>query len=576
MLIASAGFRRFFYMTSLCGGLVLSYPVFAASVNLPGSADPGRVLEDQKPKLLPDSSLEDAAPVKAAVPVVPDGMDQLRFVLKTISFEGMTAYSPESLRNIYGQFIGQEISVAKLFEIMALVQQKYLDDGFALTKVVIPNQNIQGGEVTFGVIEGHVSTVEISPDIRPSPVIDAAVQEIASMRPLNVKRLERVMLILNDLPDSNVSAVLANTADPAKAEPGSVRLVMQKNPSTPQIASLAFDNHGSKFTGPREMKASANFYHLGPNYSRLSASLMSAVPIQEQKSGSLAYTVPLFGASGTKVTLSTSLAHTEPGSSLSTLDIKGVSKSYDASISYPVIRQRDMTLNIDTGFEMKNARTKIIGEELYDDRLRTMRAGASFNFTDSWAGYTILDVHYTQGLNIFGVRESGSIDLSRQDGQSDFRKFEFLAGRIQALPHNFELFGLLNGQYSYDPLLSSEEFGFGGAQVGRGYDSSEITGDHGFSASFEVRYNTSVPIFKKPLGLQPYLFYDFGKVWNIDPTAKDNVSAASAGFGIRATMEGGWNADLNLAHPLTRSADNEPEYQNDVGGRILFSLSKSF
>lgn len=573
---SSAKFRRFLYVAVIFGGLALSYPVYAAPVDLPGSADPGRVLEDMKPKPRPDDTLENSAPVKTAVPAIPEGMEQLKFILHDITFEGMTAYNPESVYGVYSQYIGQEISVAKLFEIMAMVQQRYLDDGYALTKVVIPNQNIQSGNVRFAVIEGHVASVEASPDIRTSPVIDDALRQVAAMRPLNVKKLERLMLILNDLPDSNVSAVLANPTDPAAAGSGGVRLVLQKNPSTAKIASLELDNHGSKFTGPLEVKTSANLYHIGPNYSRLSASLMSAVPIDEQKSAALSYAVPLLGASGTKVTVSASRALTEPGSSLSILEIEGASQSYEANISYPVIRQRDMTLSIDAGFEIKNARTKIAGEELYDDRMRTIRAGASLNFSDSWAGYNVLDIHYTRGLNIFGVRESGSVDLSRQDGQPDFRKFEFLAGRIQALPLKLELFGMVSGQYSYDPLLSSEEFGFGGGQIGRGYDPSEITGDHGISASFELRYNASVPVFKSVMAIQPYLFYDIGKVWNIDRGAKDKVSAASAGLGVRASLDSGWNADLNLAHPLTRSADNEPKYQNDVGGRILFSLSKSF
>ena len=235
-----------------------------------------------------------------------------------------------------------------------------------------------------------------------------------------------------------------------------------------------------------------------------------------------------------------------------------------------------MTLRVDAGIEWKNARTDILAEELYDDRLRILKAGLNFNATDSWAGYSVLDVHYSQGLNLFGVREAGSINLSREDGRPDFKKFEMLAGRIQALPWNLELYAIVSGQYSFDPLLSSEEFGFGGGQVGRGYDSSEITGDRGVAASVELRYNTEAPLFGKTLTLQPYAFYDIGKVWNIDEDAKDKVSAASVGLGTRFNFGNDWSADLNFAVPMTRSADNEPKYQNDLGARVLFSLTKSF
>lgn len=576
MLLLRPSFRRFLYMASVLGGLAIPHWAAAQDVVLPGSADPARVMEDSKPKLSPDNSLEAEAPKKAAVPIAPAGTENLKFVLHSVGFEGMTAYDPAGFRPAYDKYVGKEISVAQLFDIMTEVQQKYLDDGYALTKVVIPNQNIEGGEVRLAVIEGYVAHVEVGKDIRPSPVIDDAVKRITSMHPLNVKQLERIMLILNDLPDSNVSAVLASETDPAQQKPGAVRLLLQKNQATARIASLAFDNHGSTFTGPLQAKASGNLYHVGPNYSQLSASLMGAVPLDEQKSGSVSYSMPLFGASGATVSVSSSRTHTEPGSSLSLLDIKGVSQNYEASVSYPIIRQRDMTLRADAGFEWKNARTKILGEELYDDRLRIVKAGVNFNATDSWAGYSVVDLHYAQGLDLFGIREGGSPDLSRQDGKPDFQKFEMLAGRIQALPWNLEAYGVLSGQYAFSPLLSSEEFGFGGGQIGRGYDSSEITGDHGIAASFELRYNTTSPLFGKTLALQPYVFYDVGKVWNIDNGADNKVSAASAGAGLRLTLGNDWSADLNLAKALTRSADNEPKYENDLGARVLFSISKSF
>jgi hemolysin activation/secretion protein len=578
MVLPRTRYRRFLFMASVLGWLAMPHAALAqiADLSLPGSADPGRVLEDNRLKPRPDDSLQEAAPKKQAVPQVPEGADQIKFTLQGLWIEGMTAYDPAEFRSLYEPYIGKEISAATLFDIMGKVQQRYLDDGYALTKVVIPNQELAGGDVRLEVIEGHVGSVEVDKNIPPSPVIDDAVRRIASMRPLNVKEMERLMLILNDLPDSHVSAVLASEIDPAKQKPGAVRLILQKTDAKSRVGSISIDNHGSKFTGPWEAKASGSLYHIGPNYTELSVSGMVAAPFEEQRSASIMYSLPLFGASGTEVSLSASRTYTEPGSSLADLDIKGVAQNYEATISYPVIRQRDMTLRVDGAFEFKNSRTKILGTELYDDRLRTIKAGFNFNALDSWAGYSVVDLHYTQGLDIFGVREAGSVDLSRQDGKPDFQKFEMLAGRIQSLPWGLEAYGIVSGQYAFSPLLSSEEFGFGGGQIGRGYDSSEITGDHGFAASVELRYNTTVPAFDITMGLQPYVFYDIGKVWNIDNGADNKVSAASAGIGVRLNFGNDWSADLNFAKPLTRDADNEPKYQNDLGARVLFSLTKNF
>ena len=235
-----------------------------------------------------------------------------------------------------------------------------------------------------------------------------------------------------------------------------------------------------------------------------------------------------------------------------------------------------MTLRARAGFEWKNSRTKIFGEELYDDRLRTVEAGISFNAFDRWDGYNLLDVSYSQGLDLFGIRDEGSPDLSRDNGDPLFSKIEFTAARLQSLPRQFQFLAMVTGQHAFNPLLSSEEFGFGGAQAGRGYDSSEITGDHGIGATLELRRPFRMDEAALNLMLEPYAFFDIGKVWNIDEGSGGSISAASAGAGMRASLKGGWNADLNAAVPLTKTPDKEPKYQNDTGFRVLFSLTKSF
>lgn len=564
-------------LMACCALVSFSPVVYAQSVSLPGSADPGRSLENSN--ILPktdQTKLERAEPKQKAIATAPEGAEELRFVLQDLTLEGLTAYPQDEIRPLYEQYIGREISVATVFEIMAKIQQKYLDDGYALTKVVIPNQNIQGGNVRLAVIEGHVEEIEVASNVKRTPAVEDAVNRIAAMRPLNVKKLERIMLLLNDLPDGSLGVVLAAPKDVSKQGTGAVRLVLQANERQERIGSVGIDNHGSAFSGPWQTNVNLRGTSLLVDHSELELRTLAALPFQEQRLGNVSYTVPLYGISGTKLTLGASKALTEPGSSLSTLDIKGAFESLEASLSYPLIRQRDMTLTIDGGFEWKNSRTKILGEELFDDRLRVAKTGLNFNFTDTLAGYNIVDTHYSQGLDIFGARESGSENLSRQDGKSDFQKFDFFAARLQALPANFEILGVVQGQYAFDPLLSSEEFGFGGSNMGRGYDSSEITGDRGLAGTLELRYRTTAPLFGTTFGIQPYAFYDIGKIWNIDPSAKDKLSAASAGAGVRVDETHGWNLDLNLAVPLTRSVEKEPKYQNDVGGRVLFSISKSF
>ena len=126
---------------------------------------------------------------------------------------------------------------------------------------------------------------------------------------------------------------------------------------------------------------------------------------------------------------------------------------------------------------------------------------------------------------------------------------------------------------SNNALLSSEEFGVGGVNIGRGFDGSEIIGDEGISGKVEVQWRTPyhVPIFDS---YQLYGFYDIGRVWNDDATTNDlkRESLASAGIGLDATIAEKTKLGFMVAKPLTRDVQT----QGDDGARVYFSLSREF
>jgi len=142
------------------------------------------------------------------------------------------------------------------------------------------------------------------------------------------------------------------------------------------------------------------------------------------------------------------------------------------------------------------------------------------------------------------------------------------------LPADVELFGEIRGQLTADPMLSSEEFGYGGWALGRAYDPSEISGDRGLGLVLELR-TRQMDIAPRSL-IQPYLFYDIGKVWNIDPGAKNVISGASAGAGFRYEYNNTWNFEGMAAAPLTLAPTNPPQYADEDGVRFLFRVTRAF
>ncbi|MBI1326974.1 MAG: BamA/TamA family outer membrane protein [Alphaproteobacteria bacterium] len=545
---------------------------------LPPAADPSRV-ENIRP-LQPDTdeALIPAAPKKEVAAAVPAGAENIKFVLKELRIEGMTAFTARDVQPLYAHLLSREISLADLFSVMVALQKEYNEAGYTLSKVVIPNQEIEDGTATLTVIEGYVAEVELSKDVPESAIIKNAIQRIYAMRPLNTKVLERILLILNRLPETNISAILAslNRVDSATAEPGAVRLVLQQNKQDVPTGEIRIDNYGSVFSGPYEASIRKDFFNIGKKYSRLETYYSTTAQTPEQRYVFGRYSLPIWGVSGAEFFVGASKAWTKPGSSLDVLDIEGISTKIMTGISYPLVLQRDKICTLDASFDISNAYTKLLGDRFYDDRQRVLRSGIGYSFSDSGNGINTVDFHYHKGLGILGVRDKGSQDLSRAEGDPTFDKVTGLLSRAQALPSNFELTLRLSGQYAVQPLLSSEEFGFGGEGIGRGYDSSEITGDRGFSASLELRHRGQGYLKDLPFIIEPYIFYDFGKVWNIDPSSANTLSGATTGGGIEINVNNQWDGNLLFAWPLTRSIENPPKYANEQGPRFLLSIGRRF
>src|SRR5690606_23554183 len=126
---------------------------------------------------------------------------------------------------------------------------------------------------------------------------------------------------------------------------------------------------------------------------------------------------------------------------------------------------------------------------------------------------------------------------SRPEGTANFFKATGQISRLQSLfIPGLNLYVAAQGQISADRLLSSEEFGVGGSQWGRGYDPGEISGDHGMATTVELQFGgpANIAILR---GYQIFAFWDYGKIWNDDQADKvagtDEESLMSAGAGIR-------------------------------------------
>ena len=116
------------------------------------------------------------------------------------------------------------------------------------------------------------------------------------------------------------------------------------------------------------------------------------------------------------------------------------------------------------------------------------------------------------------------------------------------------------GQIAATPLLSSEECGYGGKEVGRGFEPSVFSGQDCVLGLIELRYDVAAERYGLEK-LQPYLFADYGAIWNTNVAlgTATHDEGASVGAGLRASWKH-FSADLQgtyaVLQPTTATSVN--------------------
>lgn len=574
---AKGQFHKLLFAGLAASALVLcAAGAYAQVEQQTGIADPSRAGEELKqpdmaPKVEPDVSVKRAPTVNA-----PAGAEKINFNLKAITFEGVTVYNDAQLKSVYGDAVGKTISLADLYAIANKLTLKYRNDGYILTQVVVPPQEISGGTPKLRVVEGYVDRITISKADANAPINMANIESYANQMhtggPLNARDLERELLLINDLPGVTARSVLSPSA--SKTGAADMAIILDYDPID---GLVSVDNYGSRYLGPLQVGAAATLNSMLGMNEAISAQFVTAPQSwYELAYGSLGYEQPV-GTMGTKVHFNGSITDTDPGWDLKQFDVEGRSYLLNVGATHPFIRSRTENLTARLNFDWRRVRSSNNIEDTRRDRLSVLRLGGRYEFIDTLIGAAAntLDAEVSKGLGIFGASDEGDANLTRADADPQATKLEAEIQRLQRVTDNFNVLIGARGQMASNALLSSEEFSVGGINSGRGYDPSEITGDHGISGKVELQWREPVKFDQKFVeSYQLYSFYDIGRVWNEDATtsAQKRDSLASVGAGVRFDLPYDVDANLAVALPLTREvatkSSEEPKY--------YFSLSKRF
>lgn len=538
-----------------------------------GVADPARIGQellniDELPELSAEVKIE-----KTVLQNAPEGAENITFALDNLEIDGVSAYGAENLNPFYADMLGDVVSLADIYGLANTLTQKYRNDGYILTQVIVPPQTIENGTVQLRVIEGHVDQIIIEGEEgSATDIIRKYASNLKENNILNAQKLERYLLLINDLPGVSARSVLSPSA--TKTGASDLTIIVERDKYE---AEVSLDNHGSRFLGPYQASFSNSLNSVLGFNERISAQFVISGDknrTDELLFGSLLYEQPI-NQYGTKVRFLGSITSTEPGFTLDQFDVEGQSHFLSATVTHPFIRSRTTNIFGRASFDLRSVDSKNDLEPTRKDRIRSVRVGATAQFIDTFMGVGVnaIDFEVSQGVDIFGSSQNGATSLTRAAGDPNYTKAELQLQRLQRLTSQLNLLVAGQGQWASSALLSSEEFGVGGTDIGRGYDSSEIVGEDGIAGKVELQWNEPHAI-KYVDDYQLYSFFDAGRVWNQDATtsAGKRESISSTGIGIRADLTEHTQAAFSVAFPLTRRIDTT----NDRDPRYYVSMTHKF
>jgi hemolysin activation/secretion protein len=512
---------------------------------------PGSVMESLAPRPVAPATPAQIILPEQPGPTIHDRKGK-RFQVHSFRFTGNTVFPAQRLKRVVERYLDLELNLYDLNVAADAVTEFYHDKGYSLARAVVPAQRVEDGVVTIAVVEGRVGQVLFSGN--KSYADDFLQLQLVHLTPgslVATDRLERTLLLLNDLPGLKVRATLAPGVEFGSSD------VLIKAEEKRFALALTVDNFGSKETGQRRADVGLEFNNplgIGDQIS------LRAVTTERKliKYGKLGYSLPL-NADGLRLAASFSESRYDVAGDFAALGLSGTSRIAEVTVLYPLTRSRGHNETLSFGAKSTQLVQNTFAVETSNTRIPMLSGGYLFNRIGEDASVSNLSTQVASNLR--------RTDGVRQDAQR-FR-LELDGNYLLPLDRKWDVY--LRGAWAYSPdkLPDSEKYSIGGPGSVRAYRPSELRGDGGAQATLEFRRSLKLG----PMAGSMAWFADVGKVAYKAPGFADSfqsIAAFGVGFSVYPMRQ--TTVKVEAAIPrggLTTSLDGKKS-------RLWASISASF
>jgi hemolysin activation/secretion protein len=473
-----------------------------------------------------------------------------RFAVNQFLVTGDTLLGAARIAALVKPFTGPDCDFGDVQQALEALEAAYRSEGYNSVTVILPEQELKGGDVLIKVIESKIVSISVEGNQHFSTAnIEAGFPTLEKGKSPLVHKVSRNLRVVNENPAKKATLQLQNGANEDE-----LNAVLKINDEKPWRLGLTFDNTGNKATGDYRLGLIGQYFNLF-NRDHVGTIQFATSPDKANKvaSYSASYRIPIYRF-GDSVDIFGGYSDVDSGTMQ--INLGDTTASFLSNISSS---GKGIISGIRYNYNLRRLGVyehKLVGG--VDYRRYDQNLAMQFGDTTSTGNTTVtahpLSLTYNgamgfergdAGFYLGVVRNDrwGSGEQSDFDKQSGQPPVDYTIIRVGAST-GYAFFGdwqfrlLFNGQYTGNTLISGEQFGFGGSAGGRGYQEREVTGDQGYAGTAEIYTPDLARFLSIPgAGLRLLGFYDNGVTFKNHPARgeTDRKEPASAGAGLRIT-----------------------------------------
>ena len=471
------------------------------------------------------------------------------FVLKSIHVSGMTIFDPKNLNFIWKIYIGKTVNFIDLNNIVKLINRVYEDLGYLTTKAYLPPQDIKDGLVEIRVVEGKRGNLSVKDNkYFSTPSVEKYFHTYRG-QVLDMGKIEKDVMRLNESKDLNVSSVLSPGDDPE-----TVDVTLKAKESFPYHVSIGTDNQGSRLTGTYRRLVDLSTSNLTGNEDSLT---FNGAYTDLSQGDYLSYQAPI-GTYGTKAGLDAGYFQGKLGAEYKHDDITNYTEFYNPNASFELYQSADTQVNFRSGMQIKHINKKQAKVVVTDENLRLPYYALDITRVDSMGQTSFSPEVSFSAPGFLGASRKDNDLSSRLGVDGYFAKYDQYLSRIQNMPWGSDIEIRSQFQFSTRTLPTSEQLQLGGESSVRGYPEGDYLVDDGGDMETEWYFPSYfIPATWQTFGtslrndLEPFVFYDMGggKLIRVNLGEHREEFLSGAGAGIRFRIKSNMYLKMEWAVP---------------------------